>query len=75
MKGTVGPPVLTDLKLPLDPLHISLSVLALDGVTVSHQLHKLSGQDTVLKEGGHSKSSLLHTQTNLTVCVCKICLH
>lgn len=67
-KPTVSPPVLTDFKLPLYSLHISVSVLGLDGVTVTHQLHKLSRQDIVLKERGHSRSTFLHIQTNVPLC-------
>lgn len=55
--------VLTDFELPLYPLHIAVSVLGLDGVTVTHQLHKLFGQDTVLerrKHFGHYAAVLLH---------------
>lgn len=72
-KPTVTPPVLTDFKLPLYSLHISLSVLGLDGVTVTHQLHKLSWQDTVLEERGHSRSTLLHFQhSNKSTSACRI---
>lgn len=40
--------VLTDFELPLYSLHVTFSVLGLDGVTVTHELHELSGQDAVL---------------------------
>lgn len=39
---------LTDFQLPLYSLHVSVSVLSLDGVAVAHQLHKLLGQDAML---------------------------
>lgn len=41
--------VLTDFELPLYSLHVAVSVLSLDGVTVTHQLHKLLGQDGMLE--------------------------
>lgn len=45
--------VLTDFELPLYSLHVAVSVLGLDGVTVAHQLHKLLGQDAVLERRNH----------------------
>lgn len=41
--------VLTDFELPLYSLHVAVSVLSLDGVAVTHQLHKLLGQDGMLE--------------------------
>lgn len=45
--------VLTDFELPMYSLHVAVSVLGLDGVTVAHQLHKLLGQDAVLEGRNH----------------------
>ena len=45
---------LTDSQLPLDPLHVAVSVLGLDGVTASHQVHELLTQDAVLEGEGNS---------------------
>lgn len=50
---TTGLLVLTDFELPLYSLHIAVPVLGLDGVTVTHQLHKLLGQDAVLEGREH----------------------
>lgn len=51
---------LTDFQLPLYPLHVAVSVLGLDGVTVTHQLHKLSGQDAVLGERKNILVTMFH---------------
>lgn len=68
LEATVVPLVLTDFQMPLYSVHISLSVLGLDGVAVAHQLHELSRQDTVLEE----RSTLLHFQhSNQSACVCR----
>lgn len=50
---------LTDFQLPLDPLHVAVPVLGLDGVAVAHQLHKLLGQDGMLGKEKQIKSQTM----------------
>lgn len=53
MKGTKV--ILTDFKLPLYSLYISISVLGLNYVTIAHGLKEISGQDSMLKNKEHPK--------------------
>lgn len=41
---------LTDFELSLYPLHISVSVLGLNCITVTHQFQKFTGQNTMLSK-------------------------
>lgn len=53
---------LTNLQLALYSLHVPVSVLGLDGVAVAHQLHKLLGQNAVLRKETRTISSLGNEQ-------------
>jgi len=40
----------TDFELSLYPLHISVSVMGLNCITVTHQFQKFTGQNTMLSK-------------------------